>query len=71
MAAYDQEKVYSALSKKLDSIRELLEVLVIVNASASGVPSTKIREMLKMDQSKVSNITKFINTRNSEKQKVK
>ncbi len=63
MAAFDSEKAYAALAKKLDTISDLLEVLVIVNASSSGVPSTKIREILKIDQGKVSNITKLMSGR--------
>lgn len=63
MAIFDQEKAYATLAKKVDTVCELLEILIIVNASSSGVPSTEIREMLKMKQTKVSNITKFITPR--------
>lgn len=73
MAAFDSEKAYAALAKKLDTISDLLEVLVIVNANSSGVPSTNIREILKIKQSRVSSITKLMSARTPtpEKQKGK
>jgi hypothetical protein len=57
---FDAEKAHKEQMKRLDEIVDLLETLTVINAAAAGIPSTKIRDILKMDQSRVSNISKHI-----------
>ena len=56
----DQEKILQKLLENSSKSLELLETLVIVNAASAGIPSTKIRAILRIDQTKVSNISKHV-----------
>lgn len=65
MANFNPQQAHQELIDKLNEVISLLETLTVVSAVAAGMPSTKIRNILRMDQTKVSNISKNITGRAS------
>lgn len=65
MVTSDQQKAHQELLKKLDYLTFVLETLTVVSAVAAGMPSTKIRKILKMKQARVSDISQGITGRAS------
>jgi len=65
MATFDQQKAHQEILNKLEEVISLLETLTVTSAVAAGMPSTKIRDILKMDQARVSNISQGITGRAS------